>query len=358
MTAIFERDEQGWRLAQPVGFGSEAALHDLVELAPQLLPLSGEPVLVMLGREVRFGSGFADLLAVETSGRPVIIEIKLRQNSESRRAVVAQVLSYAAGLRQLSIAELDALISPVANATPPSTVGLVEASDQAGGFDASRFEQALSEHLAAGSFRIVLVLDQTPAELVQVVGYLETVAPGVVIDLITISQYRVGGSDILVPQRVDPQAHRRLSAPSPSGKDRGYLVAGPEDFRARAEQVPEPARSQLLAMTDWTEHLAQEGLARLSTFHGVGDRRLTLLPRLQAENVGLVTIWNDNGRPGLQFWRGVFERLARESIGPIEAQTGEQMTQGSMVAQVDDQLLQRVEDAYRIAAGARLAPRS
>ena len=43
-----------------------------------MLPLSGAPSLLILGREVSLGSGYADLVGVEISGRPVIIEVKLR----------------------------------------------------------------------------------------------------------------------------------------------------------------------------------------------------------------------------------------------------------------------------------------
>ncbi len=94
MTAIWRSDGQGWRLEAPTGFEDERALHDLVEQAPQVLPLAGSPSLSVLGREVRFGTGFADLFAVESSGRPVVIEVKLAHNAEARRAVISQVLTY------------------------------------------------------------------------------------------------------------------------------------------------------------------------------------------------------------------------------------------------------------------------
>lgn len=47
-----------------------------------MLPLAGYPRLTILGREVRLGTGSADLLAVESSGRLVIIEVKLAGNAE------------------------------------------------------------------------------------------------------------------------------------------------------------------------------------------------------------------------------------------------------------------------------------
>ncbi|HEV2069721.1 MAG TPA: hypothetical protein VGR26_08010 [Acidimicrobiales bacterium] len=80
-------------------FEKEEKLHDLIEEAPHLMPLAGAPRIVVLGREVTCGSGSADLLAIEDAGRPVVIEIKLAQNPEARRAVVAQVLSYASFLK-------------------------------------------------------------------------------------------------------------------------------------------------------------------------------------------------------------------------------------------------------------------
>jgi RecB family endonuclease NucS len=81
MTAIWQHRDDEWRLLAPSGFPDEATLHSQVEDAPQLLPLAGSPLLAVVGREVRLGTGYADLIAVEDSGRPVVIEIKLASNS-------------------------------------------------------------------------------------------------------------------------------------------------------------------------------------------------------------------------------------------------------------------------------------
>jgi RecB family endonuclease NucS len=76
-----------------------------------MLPLSGSPRVVVLGREVQLGTGYADILAVEDNGRLVVIEVKLAKNSEARRAVVAQVLAYAAYLHGMQVAGLEQLLS-------------------------------------------------------------------------------------------------------------------------------------------------------------------------------------------------------------------------------------------------------
>ncbi len=76
MTAIWRQQEDEWRPLLPSGFPSEEKLHDLVEGSPNLLPLSGDPSLTVLGREVAVGPGYADLLAIEADGRLAIVEIR------------------------------------------------------------------------------------------------------------------------------------------------------------------------------------------------------------------------------------------------------------------------------------------
>src|SRR5215472_13882017 len=134
MTVVWGSDSSGqWRPLAPAPYPSEAALHDLVEQAPQMLPLAGSPRLTILGREVRLGTGYADLLAVEATGRLVIIEVKLAGNSEARRAVVAQVLSYAGYLQGLDPEQLESQV------LGKSVLAAVQAGDQQHAVDAEDF---------------------------------------------------------------------------------------------------------------------------------------------------------------------------------------------------------------------------
>ena len=107
MSGIWTDHGDSWTLSPPKGFRDEATLHGVIEQTPAMLPLSGAPPLLILGREVPLGSGYADLVGVETSGRPVIIEVKLAQNNEARRAVVAQILAYAANLHGTTRQQLE-----------------------------------------------------------------------------------------------------------------------------------------------------------------------------------------------------------------------------------------------------------
>jgi hypothetical protein len=184
MTAIWQQRDGQWRLLAPAGFPDEAALHDRVEEAPQLLPLAGSPQIAVVGREVRLGTGYADLIAVEHTGRPVVVEIKLASNAEARRAVVSQVLAYAAYLHGLTVTEFerDVLAGHLRRRGHESVAAAVAAADQAGRVDTEEFDEALGANLASGRFRLVVVLDEAPDELVKLVGYLEAVTPELVID--------------------------------------------------------------------------------------------------------------------------------------------------------------------------------
>ena len=43
MTAIWKKGDSGWAPLAPSGFPDEAALHDLVEQSPEMMPLAGSP---------------------------------------------------------------------------------------------------------------------------------------------------------------------------------------------------------------------------------------------------------------------------------------------------------------------------
>jgi hypothetical protein len=356
MTAIWQNDGTGWRLSAPVGFPDEQTLHDLVEETPQILPLAGDPTLVVVGKEVGLGNGYADIVAVEPSGRLAVVDFKLSRNAEARRAVVAQVLTYAAHLKGLSpeAVERDVLGRHLRDRGYESLQGAVASNDQEGSFDPTTFSEGLAECLSQGHFRLVIVLDEAPQELVTLVGYLESVTQELLIDLIAVSAYEVGGSRVLVPQRVDAERPNTETSPPKQHPPRpeGRLVDGSDDFAEAIEQSPQEHRPGLRRLCEWAVSLEREGLVHLSTYHGVAHR-WTLLPRLRTENAGLVTIWNDGGAY-LQFWRSVFERRAPETLSRVERIAPVQIGQGNTTREVSDGLLEALTDAYREAAAGKI----
>jgi hypothetical protein len=352
VTAIWGSGPDGrWRALTPAAYPAESALHDLVQDAPQMLPLAGSPRLTVLGREVRLGSGSADLLAVESSGRLVIVEVKLAGNAESRRAVVAQVLSYAGYLQGLDVDQLQSQI--LAKHLPPggTVLAAVEAGDQQHAVDPAAFKDELARSLAEGSFRLVIVLDSAPDELVQVVGYLQSVTDKIDIDLVTVAAYEVGTSQALVPQRIEPDRRvPELSDAQVDARQSRGLSPGSAEFRAAIVEAPATSRDLLARLADWADTLERDGLVKLESFRGKKGIT-TLLPRLASDGSGLVSIAADAKSAYMQFWRSVFERRAPRSIAAVEAALGTELKQGNSTHAVSQPLLNALSQAYEEAVG-------
>ncbi len=353
MTAIWQNNGTDWHLLVPTGFPNESTLHTLVEDAPHLLPLAGTPRLIVLGREVQLGIGYADLIAIEPGGRIAVIEIKLARSAEARRAVIAQVLAYAAYLWRLDqrVLEQDILYQHLHKRGYESLAHAVESNDQEGSFDAETFATGVGESLKLGHFRLVFVLDEAPEELVRLVNYLQATSDQLVIDLITISAYTVNCSQVLVPQRVEAERQHLESSSltAAHSKIEGQGVEGADDFIAAIDIAPQASRALLQRLSHWAQALEQAKLVRLITYHG-RNGVLTLLPRLVADNAGLVSIYNNKGNAYIQFWRSVFERRAPSALSHIETSITP-IKQGNTTREVSHELLEALTEAYKEAVG-------
>ncbi len=349
MSGIWTEDGGGWTLSLPVGFPDEATLHDLIEQTPEMLPLSGAPFLVILSREVPLGSGYADLVGVETSGRPVIVEIKLEQNRDARRAVVAQILAYAAYLHGTTREQLEDLVGSSLRRRGYESVVDAMASVQEDALDGDEFTEALDEHLREGRFRLVFVLDAAPQELMTLVAYLEHVTEKLVIDLVAVSSFNVGSASVMLPQRVTPERHEVTIKKTRRREPAATYHKGSEKFEASITEAPMEHQKDLYRLLRWAQELENRGLATLSSSQGKGLKRFVLNPRLQSEGAALVTIWNEGGA-SLQFWRSVLERSAPGHLERIEGLAPVRIGQGNSTREFSDELLEALTAAYEDAA--------
>lgn len=207
----------------------------------------------------------------------------------------------------------------------------------------------MNEHLLAGSFRLVLVLDESPLELVQLAGYLEVIAPDLEIDLVTVAAYEAGGVELMAPQRMDPERMDRTPVRSPASASpgKGFLAEGSDDFVQAIEDAAEEHRALLQQLADWADELATDGLIELSTYHGARAGQIVLLPRFRDSGTGLATIYNDNGVPSIAFWRSVFEGRAPGSLERVEQLIAPmRIGQGGRTSTITDALLEALRGAY------------
>ena len=317
-----------------------------------MLPLAGSPRLFVLGREVPLGSGYADLLAVEASGRPVIAEVKLARSSEAKRAIVAQVISYAAFLQGFDVESLarGPLNNSLADRDQVSILGMAMTQDQEDEIDAETFESSLQEYLTNGMFRLVLIMDDSSVELERVIAYLDAVTKqSLTIDLITFRIYDVNGMEVAMPQRISPDLNLTSgSASRPASKRTSKPIRsdGPDAFIASFAEIEGDDRQVFDQLVIWAKEIGKLQGVKLATATGVNRSRFTLLPKLATDNAGLITIWNDNKKPYISFWRGVFERRAPKSIEAVESAADMKIGYGNVVNEVSPALLDAVKSAY------------
>ncbi len=201
--------------------------------------------------------GYADVLAVEASGRPVIIEVKLTRNAEARRATVSQVLAYAAFLHGHDVEALEQrpLRNALADAGYESIAEAVAAETQEGAVDGVESVPALQAYLGSGRFRLVLVLDDVPSELERIIAYLDSVTlQTLTLDLIAINVYDVNGVEIALPQRVSPDISANVgpSVIAPSS----VLSDEPDAFVESLGHTTGQDREAFDQLVNWATRLA------------------------------------------------------------------------------------------------------
>ncbi|TCO43608.1 hypothetical protein EV646_112185 [Kribbella antiqua] len=331
------------------GFVSEADLHDLIEQTPTMLPLAGTPRLAIVGKEVRCGRERADLLAVEVeTGRPVVIEVKLASNTDRRRSLT-QVLGYAAFLRRLDGDGLHTVLrgyldqhgyTSVANAAKA-------AAEADPSFDEDAFQAQFEDALADGRLRAVVVLDEAPTDLVDLVGYLQDVTSDrLTLDLVVVTAYEVAGQRILVPQLVEPDRTQLTAELAGTGKPStaSEVVRGSDPFEASIGTVALEHQPLLRRLLEWAQGLEREGLATL--FTSIGKGRWVLNPRLPGQARGMVSIWNENG-PYLSPYRTVLDQEAPATLAKLDATVPNEIGRGNYIkAQYDEDLLRLLREAY------------
>ncbi len=316
-----------------------------------MLPLSGSPELVIVGREVQLGFNYADLIAVEPAGRLAIIEIKLANNAEARRAIVAQILTYAAFLDRMELETLERrVLGKHLERRNFTSLASASASAGAASFDAATFQEAMTDNLREGRFRLVLVLDTVPPELLRLVGYLEGRSDGLVIDLITVSEYVSGGEHLLVPQRLEPE--RRPADVPEAHLGELAMTSGGDLFLKLTETLPESERALTQRLVTWANGLAAEGVAVVQTARGATQDMLRVyIPGGSC----LVVAFRNGQHVSLAGWRTVFEKRAPKAMRALEHGSKPiTLTAGGYIP-VDEDVLAIIAAGYREAACGEIA---
>ena len=217
--ALVRRAGGSWSSPSRRGFALEQELEQLIHDYPEVLPGVAAAAVAVDQFNVPSG-GSIDLVVLEPDATVTVVECKLAKNAEVRRAVVGQILSYAASLTQLDADDFLSRFSgrlgsdAVAALAPHAGAGETEE------WDPDRFRADLATTLSEGAFRLVIAVDRITDELRGIVEYLNTRTDDrVEVLALEVDLIAHDGVEVLVP-RVHGLESARLKAQRSGGARR------------------------------------------------------------------------------------------------------------------------------------------
>lgn len=227
-------DKRGLEPLEEEPFSSEDQLQALIANYPELL--DGKQVRpddprrwLLITRE----KGIADQpeapdrwavdhLIIDQDAVPTLVEVKRGANTELRRAVVGQMLEYAAHAATTWTAyELRQTFENAAMVhgfDPSSEIAKLLKIDSEPDVDA--FWQAVATNLAAQRLRLLFVADEIPDPLERVVEFLNAQMPHIEVLAVEIKQFRGVSFQTLVPRVIGRSAAAAVPVPGNTSRRR------------------------------------------------------------------------------------------------------------------------------------------
>ena len=264
---IYHLNEQGsLEPMQESDFDLEDTLQELV--AKHLDLLSGEQITpgvprrwILIDREqgipdIEGGSNrwALDHLLIDQDAIPTLVETKLAGNPDIRRAVVGQMLEYAAHARRTwNVERIRRVFEERAldDGLNPDEV-LSELLQPEEELDVESFWQQVEINLRAANLRLLFVADAIPDSLTRVVEFLNEQMPNIRVLAVEIKQFRGETGRTLVPRVIGRTAEAvAASGRQSGGSSRMRSRISRDDFFA---QMPDEAvRQAVQRLMDITE---------------------------------------------------------------------------------------------------------
>lgn len=259
----------------------ERPLQELIEKHPELIPgdqialgSADSPRFVMLGDEAHR----IDVLLADQHGVLTIVETKMRENPQSRREVVGQVLEYAANVRSAwdagTIREAAARYWTRHNKEVNQVIRETFGAD----IDVEEFWQAIQRNIQEGKIRILIVGDSIAPEVRRTIEYLNLEMQNTEFLGVEITCYgsEETGEVLLVPRMIGQTQDAADRKSRPSGAWREPWTR--EEFLATTEQrgIAENKKNLVRSFLEMAHQLSQEQVVGLRWGTGAIDGTVTI----------------------------------------------------------------------------------
>ena len=248
---------------QEADFDLEDTLQELV--AKHLDLLSGEQITpgvprrwILIDREqgipdIEGGSNrwALDHLLIDQDAIPTLVETKLAGNPDIRRAVVGQMLEYAAHARRTwNVERIRRVFEERArdDGLNPDEF-LAELLQPEEDLDVESFWQQVEINLRAANLRLLFVADAIPDSLARVVEFLNEQMPNIRVLAVEIKQFRGATGRTLVPRVIGRTAEAGVS-PSPDSPRRRSRMTRDDFFAQMPNAAVRQATQRLMDLTE------------------------------------------------------------------------------------------------------------
>ncbi|MFW6174806.1 MAG: hypothetical protein ACOC5K_03425 [Chloroflexota bacterium] len=218
-----------------IDYDAEEALQRAIERNPDLIPgdqIDPEAPLrwMVVKREsgVPFEAGGSDrwsvdLVLVDQNAVPTLVECKQSSNPEIRRAVVGQLLEYAANAasnwRAGALREhAEATAEQHGDTLERATIQLVGDAEEEP--DVEGFWAKAEENLRRHRLRLVIAADRVPLELQNIMSFLDSETSNMDVLTVEIKLYEGAGQRALVPRLVGRSAQTQVKKSAGSRRPR------------------------------------------------------------------------------------------------------------------------------------------
>lgn len=241
---IRRRGEQ-WHSPEMTTYPSKGELQLLLAGSPELLP--GDLGPLATARELGVATGRLDIVAVGAAGELLLCECKLERNEQARRAVIGQILSYAASVSGLTYEEFDDAFARSSGRSVAEAVAALSEPE----WDEEAFRQALADTLSAGAFTLVVAVDQITPELKRLIRFVnQRTSESFRVLALELAYRRDGEVEIVVPE-----AFGEDSPPPTAGRRRRWTRT---DFAAALDRTPPGLRERADRVFEELSGLASE----------------------------------------------------------------------------------------------------
>jgi hypothetical protein len=284
MSILVRRKNGAWKDAALQPFPDENQLQQMLYNSPELIPVRGGPTVAKVFiRECGLpGSGYTDLLGVDSTGEIYVVECKLATNPEIRREVIGQILEYAAYLWEMSFEAFDDLFQKKGK----MKLSKVLAERAPFGWDFDVFRSNVSRNLAAGNLNLLIAVDQMNQQLEEIISYLAGRGVGIRLQAIELKVYSHEDFEILAPE-----LHGQL-ATTPGTNGHKQIARDYESFFEDAKRKLKPEEVAILdrlyqtskgydltwgtGATSGSFNVRIDGLSKRSIYSGTSNGKLII----------------------------------------------------------------------------------